>query len=71
MAQRKPADENIEALLIINQELIELANAIPVLDKPDILKHINQIQSKVANLAQRVIGWEQLAQAKKDFLAGK
>lgn len=70
MAQRE-ANENIEALLIINQELIELANAIPVLDKLDTLKHINQIQSKVANLAQRVIGWEQLAQAKKDVLKGE
>jgi hypothetical protein len=51
--------------------LIKLANAIPVLDKPDTLKHINRIQSKVANLAQRVVGWHQLAQAKKEVLKGK
>lgn len=65
---RPQADENIEALKEINEDLVKLANAIPVLDKPDIIKHLNRIQGKAANLAQRVVGWHKLAKEKRDFL---
>lgn len=57
---------NIETIREINRELIELANGMPVLSRPAILEIINRVQDKAANLAQRTIGWSQLAQAKKE-----
>lgn len=65
------ADENIEALKEINEELIKLANAIPVLSKDDILKHLNRIQDRVADLAQRAVGWHKLAQEKKKVIGNE
>lgn len=59
---------NIRTITEINQALIELANAMPVLSRPIILEHLNRIQNKAANLAQRTIGWSQLAQAKKEVI---
>lgn len=62
---------NIQTIKEVNSELIELSNAVPVLSKSDILTIINRIQGKAANLAQRVVGWHQLAQEKKSYLAEK
>jgi hypothetical protein len=59
---------NIEIAREINRELIELSNAIPALSKNDTLGIVNRIQGKAANLAQRVIGWHQLAIEKRELL---
>lgn len=56
---------NIETIKEINRELIELSNALGVLSKPQIRDELNRIQNKAANLAQRTVGWSQLALAKK------
>lgn len=69
MAQ--PDDDNIKALKEINEELIKLANAIPILSNAEILERLNRIQDRIADLAQRVAGWHQLAQEKKSYLTGK
>lgn len=68
MDQPKQADENIEALKEINEDLVKLANAIPVLSKDDILKLLSEIQGRVADLATSTGGWWQLAQAKEEVL---
>jgi hypothetical protein len=36
-----------------------------MMSKQDIAENINLIQDKTANLAQRAIGWQQLAEDKK------
>jgi hypothetical protein len=59
---------NIETIKEINRELIELANAIPALEKNGILSRLNRTQNKAANLAQRTVGWRELAQAKKEVI---
>lgn len=59
---------NIQTIREINQALIELANGMPVLSRPSILEIINRVQDKAANLAQRTIGWSQLAQAKREVI---
>jgi hypothetical protein len=59
---------NIETIKEINRGLIELANAMPVLSRPAILEILNRIQNKAANLAQRTVGWHQLALAKKEVV---
>lgn len=61
---------NIETVREINKELIELANAMPVLARPVILEIVNRIQNKAANLAQRTVGWSQLAAAKREVIGG-
>lgn len=59
---------NIETIKEINRELIELTNGMPVLERHQIRLKLEGIQRKAANLAQRVVGWHQLAQEKKEFL---
>jgi len=59
---------NIETIKEINTELIDLTNALNVLSKAQILEIVNRIQGKAANLAQRVVGWSQLALAKKEVI---
>jgi hypothetical protein len=59
---------NIEIVKEINTELIDLTNALNVLSKAQIRDELNQIQGKAANLAQRVVGWSQLALAKKEVI---
>lgn len=56
---------NIEYLREINQDLIRLSLAVELMPKVSIISSINLIQDKTANLAQRAIGWQQLALAKK------
>lgn len=59
---------NIETIKEVNRELIDLTNALNVLSKSQVRDELNRIQGKAANLAQRVVGWSQLAQAKKEVL---
>lgn len=59
---------NIETIKEINRELIELTNGMPVLERHQIRQKLELIQGKAANLAQRVVGWHQLAQEKKELL---
>lgn len=59
---------NIQTIKEINQELIELTNGMPVLERHQIRQKLEITQLKAANLAQRVIGWHQLAQEKKELL---
>lgn len=56
---------NIQTIREINRQLIELANAMPILSRPVILEHLNRIQDRAANLAQRTVGWRELAEAKR------
>lgn len=59
---------NIETIKEINRELIELINGMPVLERHQIRQKLELIQDKAANLAQRTVGWSQLALAKKEVI---
>lgn len=58
---------NILFLREINSDLIRLSLAISAdaLSKEDTEERVRNIQDKTADLAQRAIGWQQLAEAKK------